>query len=340
MYDDLLSLKNMHIGKVELTNRLVLAPMAGVTDFAYRLINRRQGCGLAFSEMLSATALGLRHRKTLVMAAAHPEERPVALQLFGADEQHLAAAAAILTELGADIIDLNCGCPVRKVVKGGAGAALMRDPARIARLVSAMRRATDLPLTVKLRSGWDAASINAPLVARVAEEAGADAITIHPRTAVQGFSGRADWDIIAQVKRAVAIPVIGNGDVSSPHDPWRMMAETGCDAVMIGRATLGNPWLFAQALAVQAGRATDGRSPVLPTVQERREVALEHFLLLSAGSSTHAAFVNFRRCLMWYSRGLPRSGAFREAVSRQGDVDELRGELERYFDSVEESLAA
>jgi hypothetical protein len=320
----------MRIGQLNLPNRLILAPMSGITDFAFRFIARSHGAGLAMSEMLSATALTQRQRKTLAMTAAHPEERPLAFQVFGSDEERLAEAAAILTELGADLIDLNCGCPVHKVVKGGAGAALMRDPAKVARLVAAMRRATHLPLTVKLRSGWNGAAVNAPLVARAAEEAGADAVTIHPRSAAQGFSGRADWTIIGQVKEAVRIPVIGNGDIVRAQDVRRMTRETGCDAVMIGRAALGNPWIFAQALALERGE-----EPREPGVRERQEVALRHFELLSGGfCSTHSMVVNFRRCLMWYSRGLPRSGSFRDAVSRQGNLEDLRGELERFFETA------
>jgi tRNA-dihydrouridine synthase B len=319
----------MRLGNLDLPNRLILAPMSGITDLACRQIARSFGCGLAMSEMLSATGLALRQRNTLALCAAHPEERPLAYQVFGADEDQLSAAAEVLTDLGADLIDFNCGCPVRKVVKGGAGAALMREPAKVARLVAAMRKATHLPITVKMRSGWDRASLNACEVARAAEEAGACGVTVHPRTATQGFSGRADWTIIAQVKEAVSIPVIGNGDVTRPEDVQRMLAETGCDAVMIGRATLGNPWLFAQALALERGE-----EPRPPSLAERRETALRHLELLLSEGSTHAALVNFRRCLMWYSRGLPRSSAFREAISRRLGLGELAGELSRYFDSV------
>ncbi len=324
----------MRIGSLRLPNRLILAPMSGITDFAYRFVARSHGCGLAFSEMLSATGLARRQKKTLATTLAHPGERPLAYQLFGADEEHLAAAAALLTELGADLIDLNCGCPVRKVIKSGAGAALMRQPEKVFRLVAAMRRATPLPVTVKLRSGWDSGSVNAPLVARAAEEAGADAVTVHPRTATQGFSGSADWSIIRQVREAVGIPVIGNGDVTRPQDAWRLRQETGCEGVMIGRATLGNPWIFAQALAAERGE-----EPAVPSLRERREAALRHFRLLSEGPPGHGALVNFRRCLMWYSRGLPRSSMFRAAISRQGNFAELAAELERYFDSVEDEAA-
>lgn len=321
---------SVRIGNLKLANDLIFAPMSGVTDFASRLIARELGAGLAVSEMLSAVALAARQPKTLAMAAAHPEERPLAYQVFGSGEEQLARAAALLTELGAGLIDLNCGCPVRKVLKGGAGAALMREPAKVARLVAAMCRATPLPVTVKIRAGWNGAAINAPLVARAAEEAGAAAVTIHPRTAAQGFTGRADWSIIRQVKEAVRIPVIGNGDVTRPEDVQRMREECGCDAVMIGRAAMGNPWIFSQALALQ-----EGRVPRHPSPADRRRVALRHFALLAEGRSTHSLAVNFRRCLMWYSRGLPRSAAFRAAVSRQGDLEELAGELSRYFDSLE-----
>jgi len=324
----------MRIGNLNLPNHLMLAPMAGITDFAYRHINRAHGAGLAFSEMLSAAGLTLRQRKTLALAARHPSEHPAAYQLFGADEERLASAAAVLGELGADLIDLNCGCPVRKVTKAGAGAALMKEPLLVHRLVAALRRATPLPLTVKIRAGWDASSLNAVEVARAAEEAGAEAIIVHPRTAAQGFSGRADWSIIGQVKEAVNVPVVGNGDVARPADVARMMAETGCDGVMIGRATLGNPWIFSQALALERGE-----TPQEPRLSERRAVALRHFRLLAEGESTHAVLVNFRRCLMWYSRGLPGSGAFRAAVSRQGDLAELCGEMERFFDAVEREAA-
>ncbi|MFH0809091.1 MAG: tRNA dihydrouridine synthase DusB, partial [Pseudomonadota bacterium] len=318
------------IGNLTIAGGLLLAPMAGITDAPYRLMARNFGCALAFSGMISAVGLALRQKNTLALLDTHPSERPLAFQLFGTNEERLATAAAVLTDLGADLIDLNCGCPVRKVVKAGAGAALMRDPAKIGRLVSAMRRATHLPITVKIRSGWEQAEINAALVARVAEEAGADALTVHPRTAAQGFSGRADWDIIRSVKSAVRIPVIGNGDVLGPADAEMMIRQTGCDAVMIGRASLGNPWIFSQALAAARGEPCS-----LPSPHDRREVASRHLELSLEHGPTRSAVVSFRRCLMWYSRGLPKSAAFREIIARQESTADLGGVLRDYFDSIE-----
>jgi nifR3 family TIM-barrel protein len=329
------SLKTVKIGNVDIKDGLILAPMSGVTDLACRQIAREHGAGLAFSEMVSAAGVALKQPATLALLFTIPDERPRAWQLFGSDEGRLASAAAHLAQTGADLIDLNCGCPVRKVVKTGSGAALLREPEKIGRLVAAMVKASGVPVTVKVRSGWDSAHINATLVARIAQDSGAAAVTVHPRTAVMGFSGKADWGIIKLVKEVLRIPVIGNGDVASVADASRMVVETGCDAVMVGRAAMGNPWIFSQWQFSQSQfSGTLSGNGKGPTLEERRETALRHFTLLAAWPSAHQPWVNFRRCLMWYTKGLPRSAAFRNAVMARGTVKALVEEMEIYFNTL------
>jgi nifR3 family TIM-barrel protein len=234
----------MHIGSLHLNNPFILAPLAGYTDLPFRHVCRESGAALCYSEMISCHGLVYRQQNTLNMTRSSGAERPVAMQLFGEDAKKMGDAAAILSELPIDLIDLNMGCPVKKVVKKGAGAALMRDPARAAAIIRAVCLNSRQPVTVKIRSGWNHQEINAVEFALMAEEHGASAVAVHARTWSDGFSGTVDWRIIARVKAAVSIPVIGNGDVLSHADGVRMMAETNCDGVMIGRAALGAPWIF------------------------------------------------------------------------------------------------
>jgi tRNA-dihydrouridine synthase B len=237
----------LKIGELELGEGLILAPMAGITDLSFRRIAKSFDVDLVTSEMVSSEGLVRNKARTKMLLQSHAEEKPLAIQLFGSDPKVVAEAARIVADEGADIIDLNMGCPVPKVVRQGAGAALLRDVEKIASLVDAVRQAVSIPLTVKTRSGWGQSKINVLEVARVVEDSGADAITIHPRTARQGFSGSADWPLIGKVKQAVNIPVIGNGDVSRPEDVGKMRKLTQCDGVMIGRGAMGNPWIFKQA---------------------------------------------------------------------------------------------
>ncbi|MEN6621981.1 MAG: tRNA dihydrouridine synthase DusB, partial [Smithella sp.] len=227
-----------------LSGKVFLAPLAGISNLPFRLIARSFGCALAYTEMISANGLIRNTEKTYEYLKTCAEDKPLGMQIFGADPQLMAKAACIAVEHGADLIDINMGCPVKKVVKTGAGATLMKDPNLVARIVAAVKKAIPVPVTVKIRSGWNRSSINAVEIARIAEDSGANAVTVHARTADQGYSGTADWQVIASVKEALRIPVIGNGDIWHPQDAVRMIEQTSCDIVMVGRGALGNPWIF------------------------------------------------------------------------------------------------
>ena len=244
----------MKIGTVALDNPLILAPMAGITQLPFRRLAKEAGCGLVVSEMISAHGLVYGGRKTAELLESDPAERPLSVQIFGADPHIMMEAARIVQARGADILDINLGCSVRKIIRQGAGAALMREPKTLEAVLKTIRPAVSLPLTVKIRSGWDHSGDQAVAVGRIAEDCGVDAVAIHPRTAVQGFGGTADWSLIARLKESVSIPVIGNGDIQGPDDVLRMQRQTSCDAVMIGRASMGNPWIFSQALDLLEAR--------------------------------------------------------------------------------------
>ena len=243
----------------------LLAPLAGISNLPFRLIARAQGCALAYTEMISSNGLVRKTEKTYEYLKTSAEDRPLGVQIFGADPEIMAEAARIVADSGVDLIDINMGCPVKKVIKAGAGVILMKDPDLVARMIEAVKKAVKIPVTVKIRSGWNRSSINAVEIAQIAEDCGADAITVHPRTADQGYSGHADWKIIANVKKAVKIPVIGNGDIRQPQDAVRMLAETACDAVMVGRGALGNPWIFKGISQALNGQAID----YLPTLKSK-----------------------------------------------------------------------
>ncbi len=303
----------MRIGQLDFPVPVFLAPMAGVTDTPYRILAREMGCGLCFSEMVSVLGIRFRNLRTLEMLRTVPEERPLALQLFGASPEAAAEAAAYVESLGtADIIDFNMGCPAPKVVKGGAGSALLREPARAQAILAAVRRAVKLPLTVKIRAGWDADHINAVEMARRAEDAGVDAIALHGRTREQYYSGRADWEIIARVKAAVRIPVIANGDIRTTQDLAQVFRETDCDGVMIGRAAQGNPWIFRR---FKEFLETDAETPP-PTIVERGTLLLRHLDMLIAFKGDYIGAREMRKHATWYTRGLPGGAALREAFNR------------------------
>lgn len=282
-----------------MTIDLRLAPMAGVTNAPFRLIARECGAGLLTSEEIDAKALVLGNEKTRVLALHLPEERPVAMQLLGSDPDVLAEAARLLADGGADGIDLNMGCPVPKIVAKGQGAALMRDPLRAAVIFRTIRKAVGVPLTIKVRGGWDDAATNAPEIARIAEDEGVDGVTVHPRTRSQRYTGMAPWDVIAAVVAAVRIPVTGNGDVRSHAGAAAMVNATGCAAVMIGRGALGAPWIF-------------GAAP--PDREERARVIRRHCALIEAHLPARLALVQMKKHLAWYSAGLPFGARIRPAL--------------------------
>lgn len=322
----------LKIGNIELNNRLMLAPMAGVSNLPFRMMVRGMGADLVFSEMVSAMGLSLNVARTRVLLKSHQSERPLAVQIFGSKPDVMARAACIVAEEGADVIDINMGCPVKKVTKTGAGASLMRDPKMAQDIVSAVRVACSLPLTVKIRSGWSPDQQSAVEIAHTLEECGVDAITVHPRFATQGYSGQADWSLIAMVKESVKIPVIGNGDINSPPDALRMERETGCDGLMIGRAAVRNPWIFRQILQMEKGLPVHD-----PDISERRSLIMEHYNFLSDVMEEHRAALRMRGLLLSYTKGLPGSSRFRERFTRIKDVRSLIASMDEYFSSLEEA---
>ncbi len=316
----------MNIANLTLENNIILAPMAGITDLPYRLTMKEFGPGLVFTEMVSANGLIRAGKRTRELVKSRPEDHPLGIQLFGEDPEVLATAAGLVAGDG-QLIDLNLGCPVAKVVRSGAGSALMRDPAKVGRLVAAVRRATTLPLTVKIRSGWDRTSINFLEVGRIAETEGADAVTLHARTRAQGFGGHSDWDQIRQLKQALKVPVIGSGDIFTPQDAMDMQEQTGCDAIMIGRGSYGNPWLIRDILMRQQGRET----PPPPTAQQRLEVAGNHLKLFLEIFGPQKAVRDMRKHLCWYSRGLSGSAAFRTRINHLHSVKDMQSAISEFF---------
>lgn len=316
----------MNISHLQLSNRIILAPMAGITDLPYRRLAKSFGAGLVFSEMVSANGLIRAGRRTRELLRSSPGERPLGIQLFGDDPAVLAEAAALVREDG-ELLDLNLGCPVNKVVRSGAGSALLRDPIKVARVVAAVRRATDLPLTVKIRSGWDAASVNYLEVGRIAAAEGADAVTLHPRTRSQGFDGRADWEQIGRLKAALPVPVIGSGDIFCAEDALAMRRQTGCDAVMVGRGGYGNPWLLRDIDALFAGRPL----PEPPTPRDRLAAVRLHLKLFLESFGEGKAVLDMRKHLCWYSRGLNGAAQFRTRVNHLDSLAEMDRVLEEFF---------
>lgn len=322
MQDDLRS--PMQIGTLRLDNPVILAPMAGITDLPYRLIMKRFGAALVFTEMISANGLFYNGAATAELLRSAPAERPLGIQLFGDDPQRLAEAARRI-EAHADLIDLNCGCPVRKVVGSGAGSALLRDPALIARIVAAVRQATTRPLSIKIRSGWDEQNRNFTEIARLAQAEGVDAITLHPRTRSQMFGGRAAWQEIAALKEAVSVPVIASGDIFTADDAYSVLTTTGCDGVMVARGGYGNPWLIGQILARLAGRQLPPPSPA-----ERIAMAREHLALFLDHYGPARALVHMRKHLCWYTHGMTNAAPFRQRVNHTGSIDELFRVLDQF----------
>ncbi len=314
----------LKIGNVELENNLILAPMAGVTDLPYRLICRSMGCGMVVTEMVSAKAILYKNKNTKTLLEVLPQERPAAVQLFGSDPDILGEIAAQIEDGPYDMIDFNMGCPVPKIVGNGEGSALMREPKKVEQILSSMVRHVKKPVTVKFRKGFNDTSVNAVEIAKIAESCGVAAVVVHGRTREQYYSGKADWEIIRQVKEAVKIPVIGNGDVFQPEDAEAMLKQTGCDGVMIGRGAKGNPWIFSRTQHyLETGEILPG-----PSVAEIRDMILHHGSLLSQYKGEKMAMREMRKHMAWYTAGLPHSAALRNEINQIETLDEMKQLLE------------
>ena len=315
----------LKIGSLQLANPLILAPMAGITSLPYRRIMKSFGAALVHTEMVSANGLIREGRKTRELLLSSADEGPLAVQLFGDDPAILAQAVALVADDGA-LLDINMGCPAKKVVRSGAGSALLQNPERIAAILAAVRPVWDKPLTIKIRSGWDQDTINYLTIGRIAQEAGVDAVTLHPRTRAQGFSGQADWQQIAKLKAALRIPVFGSGDIFSAADAQRMLAETGCDGVMIGRGGYGNPWLFRDTL-----RLLHGEPLTMPHPRELFQVAAQHLQLHREHFGERKALFEMRKHLCWYARGLIGSSQFRVRLQKTASCADLMHLAEEFF---------
>ena len=317
-------MSKLRIGNVVLDNNVILAPMAGVTDLPFRLLCSEQGAGMTGMEMVSAKAIMYGNKNTEGLLAIHPQEGPVSLQLFGSDPKIVSEMAKRIEERPFDVLDINMGCPVPKIVNNGEGSALMREPKLAGEIIAAVAKAIEKPVTVKIRKGFDEAHVNAMEMAKIAEDAGAAAVAVHGRTREQYYSGQADWEIIAKVKEAVAIPVIGNGDVTDGESARRMLSETGCDGVMIGRAARGNPWLFKQIAAY----LKDGQTVPAPSMEEKKKEILRHAALQMETKGEYTGVREMRKHLSWYTAGLPGSARLREIVNQAESFEEIRGLVE------------
>lgn len=320
------------IGNVRIDNNVCLAPMAGVCNSAFRRIIKEMGCGLLYAEMVSDKALVYDNLKTKEMLYMTEKERPIAQQIFGSDKESFVEAAKIVeNNMHPDIIDINMGCPVPKVaVKSQAGAALLKNPDKIYEIVKAVKEAVNVPVTVKIRSGWDQKNINAVSIAKICEKAGASAIAIHPRTRSQGYSGKADWKIIKEVKENVDIPVIGNGDILSVNDAKKMLNQTGCDAVMVGRGTLGNPYLIKQIVSyLQDGKVIRDQTPI-----EKMQTCLKHFNYLLEIKPEKVAVLEMRTHAAWYLKGLPNGISIKKRLYEIKTKEEFINTINEYMEKL------
>lgn len=315
----------LKIGDITLESPFLLAPLAGITDAPMRRICSMQGAALVYSEMISAKGLRYKDKNTERLLYMYEDEGPVALQLFGSEPEIMRFAAAKLEERKNVILDVNMGCPVSKVVKNGEGSALLQNPELAGRIIEAMVKETGKPVTAKIRMGWDEHSVNAVEVAKILKQAGASAVAVHGRTREQYYTGKADWDIIREVKQAVDIPVIGNGDIFSGRDALDMIEKTGCDFVMIARGALGNPWIFAEAKALWEGK----EPPKVPDADEKREMLEKHFCDLLELKGEYAAVREMRKHTGWYLKGMPGAAAMRREINQITDAQELKDKLRR-----------
>jgi tRNA-dihydrouridine synthase B len=321
----------MKLGRLQLRGNLILAPMSGISDYPFRRIAKECGCSLVFTEMVSAEGL-LRKGKSFLRIGE--QEHPVSVQLFGSTPEVFAKAAQIAESLGADAIDVNMGCPAKQVVEARAGVDLMRYPEKVRAILTEVRKEVKSPLTIKIRSGWDEEHINAVGISKIAEDCGVDAIAIHPRTKVQGFHGRADWNVIREVKRATCLPVIGNGDITTPFSAKKMIEETGCDGVMIGRGALGNPWIFS---FINSRCWEEG--PAIPPLEERQKMIHYHFTLVQAYYGEKWAVKKFRKFVYWYTKGFPGCASFHSNLSGLREREALFDAIHSYFDFVQRRIS-
>lgn len=317
----------MKIGNLQLDNEVFLSPMAGVTDLPFRTICKEKGCGMLYTEMINAKALCYDDENTKKMLRMEKDEHPVAVQIFGSDPEFMGKAASIMNQYPNEILDINMGCPAPKVVKNGDGSALMRNPKLAAEVLTAVVKNSEKPVTLKIRKGWDDESVNAVEIAKIAQECGISALAIHGRTREQFYSGKADWDIIAEIKQTIDIPVIGNGDVFEVQDAVNMLEKTKCDAIMLGRGAQGNPWIFNR---INHYMKTGEILPE-PTLEEKITTAIKHMNLAVAEHGEYVAVREMRKHIGWYLKGLKNSAKYRDQINKITDYKEVIAMLEEYM---------